>query len=120
MYPFPSVFFFFFNDTATTEIYTLSLHDALPIWNVNGIEIENSSQVRAVANETYDNVAGILVVLLPGLIVKTSSDILVAGNRVHHNNHVKFAEPGGVESVVPSGSGILIVGADGGRVQNNT
>src|SRR2546429_4087931 len=26
-----SLFFFFFNDTATTEIYTLSLHDALPI-----------------------------------------------------------------------------------------
>ena len=24
----------FFNDTATTEIYTLSLHDALPIWSV--------------------------------------------------------------------------------------
>src|SRR6478752_10693946 len=27
-----SVILFFFNDTATTEIYTLSLHDALPIW----------------------------------------------------------------------------------------
>src|SRR2546421_12439833 len=26
------VLFFFFNDTATTEIYTLSLHDALPIY----------------------------------------------------------------------------------------
>src|SRR2546429_5409259 len=26
-----TIFFFFFNDTATTEIYTLSLHDALPI-----------------------------------------------------------------------------------------
>src|SRR5947207_6536970 len=25
-------FFFFFKDPATTEIYTLSLHDALPIW----------------------------------------------------------------------------------------
>src|SRR5256885_15150397 len=25
-------YLFFFNDTATTEIYTLSLHDALPIW----------------------------------------------------------------------------------------
>src|SRR3712207_7025871 len=25
---------FFFNDTATTEIYTLSLHDALPIWKI--------------------------------------------------------------------------------------
>src|SRR2546425_7351867 len=28
-------FFFFFNDTATTEIYTLSLHDALPISNLS-------------------------------------------------------------------------------------
>src|SRR2546430_7022681 len=28
--------FFFFNDTATTEIYTLSLHDALPIFDTNG------------------------------------------------------------------------------------
>src|SRR2546427_6847579 len=27
---------FFFNDTATTEIYTLSLHDALPIYNSQG------------------------------------------------------------------------------------
>src|SRR5947209_15285008 len=25
---------FFFNDTSTTEIYTLSLHDALPIWTI--------------------------------------------------------------------------------------
>src|SRR3712207_8409939 len=30
--------FFFFNDTATTEIYTLSLHDALPIFN-GGVSI---------------------------------------------------------------------------------
>src|SRR6266513_6433349 len=35
-----SVLFFFFNDTATTEIYTLSLHDALPIWT-------STSQSRA-------------------------------------------------------------------------
>src|SRR5438876_6338825 len=30
-------FFFFFNDTATTEIYTLSLHDALPISKKSGM-----------------------------------------------------------------------------------
>ena len=30
--------FFFFNDTATTEIYTLSLHDALPIWGKLDVE----------------------------------------------------------------------------------
>src|SRR2546425_844911 len=29
--PVAVLYFFFFNDTATTEIYTLSLHDALPI-----------------------------------------------------------------------------------------
>src|SRR3712207_8879024 len=29
-------YFFFFNDTATTEIYTLSLHDALPIFAADG------------------------------------------------------------------------------------
>src|SRR5258708_8745116 len=31
------MFFFFFNDTATTEIYTLSLHDALPIYSARSI-----------------------------------------------------------------------------------
>src|SRR5437899_7106186 len=38
--PFTSSFplsIFFFNDTATTEIYTLSLHDALPIYPVRGV-----------------------------------------------------------------------------------
>src|SRR5258705_2436439 len=35
-----SFFFFFFNDTATTEIYTLSLHDALPISPERGIQGE--------------------------------------------------------------------------------
>src|SRR5438132_10509534 len=32
---FSSPVLFFFNDTATTEIYTLSLHDALPIWLIS-------------------------------------------------------------------------------------
>src|SRR5438876_10773646 len=31
--------FFFFNDTATTEIYTLSLHDALPIFGVHHVDL---------------------------------------------------------------------------------
>ena len=40
-------FFFFFNDTATTEIYTLSLHDALPISN----EIKDDKSVGQDAKE---------------------------------------------------------------------
>src|SRR3989442_7834099 len=38
-------YFFFFNDTATTEIYTLSLHDALPIYVVH----QTAGQVHAAA-----------------------------------------------------------------------
>src|SRR5207249_11801103 len=30
--------FFFFNETSTTEIYTLSLHDALPIWSERNVD----------------------------------------------------------------------------------
>src|SRR5437899_12820139 len=36
-----SLSFFFFNDTATTEIYTLSLHDALPIYRRNRYTIQS-------------------------------------------------------------------------------
>src|SRR2546425_13367948 len=36
-------FFFFFNDTATTEIYTLSLHDALPIWSPDKRTMTNTA-----------------------------------------------------------------------------
>src|SRR5256885_17192534 len=43
-------FFFFFNDTATTEIYTLSLHDALPICldRSRGAEVDDRADVRPV------------------------------------------------------------------------
>jgi parallel beta-helix repeat protein len=86
--------------------------------NVNGIEIENSSHVQASDNESFDNVAGFLVVLLPGLSVKASSDILLARNRVHDNNHLNFAGEG-FEQFVPSGSGILVVGTDATEVRDN-
>src|SRR5258708_22451809 len=36
-----TVCFFFFNDTATTEIYTLSLHDALPISEEHTSELQS-------------------------------------------------------------------------------
>ena len=43
-----SLFFLFFNDTATTEIYTLSLHDALPISTRELISLADSERVQAV------------------------------------------------------------------------
>src|SRR5256886_13571102 len=51
--------FFFFNDTATTEIYTLSLHDALPISfeNANG---ENPFAVQSALQTVMQRNAGII------------------------------------------------------------
>src|SRR3712207_8145790 len=54
------MFFFFFNDTATTEIYTLSLHDALPISLAQRMELletelrilEETSAVQFARNAT--------------------------------------------------------------------
>src|SRR2546422_10765528 len=55
------MFFFFFNDTATTEIYTLSLHDALPIspgslrrvWQDRSAEARELCQVRGDLRRVY-------------------------------------------------------------------
>src|SRR2546421_10736459 len=44
----PSAAFFFFNDTATTEIYTLSLHDALPILPPSPTKSSNLSETAEV------------------------------------------------------------------------
>ena len=48
--------FFFFNDTATTEIYTLSLHDALPIWMTAMAEalMEGLSEDAVNFRDNYD------------------------------------------------------------------
>src|SRR2546426_8360547 len=46
MVPSPILSSFFFNDTATTEIYTLSLHDALPIYRVAGEPVGPSDDER--------------------------------------------------------------------------
>src|SRR3712207_8487445 len=47
--------FFFFNDTATTEIYTLSLHDALPICDTYMDYNEIYNQVQNMSSEDLIN-----------------------------------------------------------------
>src|SRR3712207_6863269 len=50
--------FFFFNDTATTEIYTLSLHDALPISIENYAKKLLGKSTRDILPEDYKNYKG--------------------------------------------------------------
>src|SRR2546430_16652860 len=51
-------YFFFFNDTATTEIYTLSLHDALPISEEGDRTISVGQKINLVANPHGVEVVG--------------------------------------------------------------
>src|SRR2546422_6939762 len=58
---------FFFNDTATTEIYTLSLHDALPIWDAD--ELTAGGPVALLLPDAEDQVGPVAhrdVLALPG------------------------------------------------------
>src|SRR5690554_8234604 len=67
--------FFFFNDTATTEIYTLSLHDALPIWeysvtrlNMGNLQLDSVVELEVVTltgsvfDPTSNSVAGVTII----------------------------------------------------------
>ena len=77
--------FFFFNDTATTEIYTLSLHDALPIYRVVVMKDGRIQQVGS-PNEVYSHPTNMFVAgfvgspamnFLPGRLVTEESHLLL-------------------------------------------
>jgi parallel beta-helix repeat protein len=107
-----------------TGIYVGSSHDVsishcTVFANVEGITVENASQIEVDHNLAYDNVVGIAAVLLPGLPVKTASDIHVDHNIVLSNNHVNFGDPDEPESFLPTGIGILVLGVDNSEVSHN-
>jgi len=88
--------------------------------NVAGIEIENTTDAEVVDNYAHDNVGGILVFNLPNLPVKDGKRAKVHGNRVLNNNQQSFAAPGSIVSMVPSGTGMLVLSTDFNELHNNT
>src|ERR1022692_5306138 len=60
----PKIIFFFFNDTATTEIYTLSLHDALPIYTDDPLELSHDVAGGRIVKVSPTN--GHLALPIPG------------------------------------------------------
>src|SRR3712207_8455501 len=60
--------FFFFNDTATTEIYTLSLHDALPISAADGHRGASRRAARGEAEPSLSGQRGLLLARQPRIL----------------------------------------------------
>src|ERR1041384_7869042 len=87
------VLFFFFNDTATTEIYTLSLHDALPILERGSCYGESGTRVGC------DDIWNLRCICYVGSLAKDSycalrdclSDMRVPIGRLPDNSHEQVA-----------------------------
>src|SRR2546427_4467685 len=132
-------FFFFFNDTATTEIYTLSLHDALPILHAlprerlpGGVAVHRLSAQSEAPPQTGDrprmNDFGLAVMLFLAYLIGATPTSYIAGRlgkgidlREHGSNNLgatnvyrvlgwKYAIPVGVIDMVKGAVPVAILG----------
>src|ERR1043166_10214158 len=92
---------FFFNDTATTEIYTLSLHDALPISGLeqridergDGAALREDEQQRSEEHTSeFQSRFGISYAVFC-LKKKTKSHRRRTGNRAPHSRNLQLTHP---------------------------
>src|SRR3712207_8030468 len=74
--------FFVFNDTATTEIYTLSLHDALPIcvsgrsfWRVEQVVPASSAGASSVSGRWFQSAREVVLACLAGRSEEHTSEL---------------------------------------------
>src|SRR5256885_13667299 len=69
------MFFFFFNDPATTEFYPLPLHDALPIWL---LPLGNASAIYETARRLRADMTALVGRLLPSRMEKAIGEAVSA------------------------------------------
>lgn len=87
--------------------------------NVAGIEIENTIDADVYGNLATNNSGGLLVFDLPGLQQKQGRNVRVYKNRIDRNNHVNFADPGGMVATVSPGTGVMVMATDHVEVFDN-
>jgi len=101
------------------------VRNSLAFGNVAGIEIENSDNAEVYGNTARDNSGGILVFNLPGLPKAEGRGTKIYDNDIISNNHVNFAMPlsdepnGNTVTMIPPGSGIILLAAKDVEVYNN-
>src|SRR2546422_8047461 len=98
LFPAPIFFFFFFNDTATTEIYTLSLHDALPIYRCrrrvgpigNGPRFPAERGAQDRKSTRLNSSHGYISYAVFCLKKKKKTNTNCLSTKVHHVAHIHF------------------------------
>lgn len=87
-------------------------------YNVAGIEIENTQYADVYDNVATNNTGGILVFDMAGLQVK-GHHVRVFHNEIFSNNTANFASPGATVSLVPRGTGFMVMVNDDVEAFNN-
>ncbi len=85
--------------------------------NVAGIEIENTQYADVYDNIATENTGGLLIFDLPGNPI-IGRDIWVHNNTITNNNTPNFA-PGGTVSMIPAGTGTVVIATRRVVVENN-
>ncbi|MCZ2126661.1 MAG: right-handed parallel beta-helix repeat-containing protein [Anaerolineales bacterium] len=96
------------------------IRDTLTYGNVIGIELENTVNGEVYNNHAHDNTIGIFIDLLPQLPSKVSMHTKVHDNITENNNGENFGKPGTAVSLIPPGTGVLLLASDYVEVYNNT
>ena len=89
--------------------------------NVIGMEVSNSDDISVSENESRGNSVGFGVFLLSGLFADHPGlkRITLRNNSVHDNNKENTARPGSLAAELPSGTGIMFLGADDSHITRN-
>jgi parallel beta-helix repeat protein len=95
------------------------VRNSTAMYNVAGIEIENSGHADVTGNIVTHNTGGILVFDLPALPRRGAGWVTVSGNKVVDNDTPNFAPKGNIVATVPTGTGVLIMAANNVTVTGN-
>jgi parallel beta-helix repeat protein len=95
------------------------VRNSTAMFNVAGIEIENSGHADVYGNLATHNTGGILVFDLPALPRRGDGHVSVRNNRIIDNDTPNFAPKGNTVATVPTGTGVLVMAENDVTVGDN-
>ncbi len=95
------------------------VRNSTAMYNVAGIEIENSYGADVYSNIAMHNTGGILVFDLPNLPQMGGHNVRIFSNRVEKNDTPNFAPKGNIVASVPVGTGVMVMANRDVAVFNN-
>lgn len=87
-------------------------------WNVAGIQSGNSTNIKIQYNTVFENSGGIFIFELPGMIID-GEQIEIQSNEIIKNNRRNFASRRNLASIIPPGTGLLIMASRNINVNMN-